>query len=241
MKKSIGLAISVLALASTAAMADGLEVYGNAGVPQVGVGVGYGINERITVRSDFSTAFRYSKDFHYRSFDYNAKFKNDKLNMMVDYFPFESNGFRLTGGLGLGNTKLTATGHSDAGEQSFKVGGKEYKVNLDGSDTLDAETKYPAVSPYLGIGWGHDVKRKNKGQWSFTADLGMYLGNPKTTVSINSSLREKLIESQLGTQTREEATAELDSRIEQEKHKIEDKVEKFKVVPVLMLGVTYRF
>ena len=221
---------------------DGLELYGKAGIPGVGLGVGYGVNEKFTVRGDFTTVGRYSKSFHQKSFNYDAKLKSDKLDIAADFFPLENLGFRFTGGLSLTNTQLTAQGMSDKQEeQSFKIGGKTYKVQLDSTDTVDAKVKYPKVQPYLGIGWGHDVKRKKSGQWSFTADLGVYFGSPKTTIDINDNLREKLINSQLDTQTRDEAIAELDRRIDKEKSDLKKEVEKLKVIPVVMFGLTYRF
>lgn len=71
-----------------------------------------------------------------------------------------------------------------------------------------------------------------------SADLGFYAGKPKTTVSINSDLRQKLVDSQGGT---EAAVKELDSRLAQETEKVKDKVEKYKVIPVVNFGVTYHF
>lgn len=233
---------AVAVLFSGTALAENLEVYGKAGFPGVGVGVGYGINSKVTVRGDFTTAGRISRDFDYRSFDYEAKFKGDKLNVNADYFPFENNAFRLTTGLGFGRTELTATGRSQGSStQTFKIGGKTYSVDLTSNDTLDAKTRYPAVSPYFGIGWGHDVARKKAGNWGFTADLGFYAGKPKTSVSINSDLYEKLVNSQLSSQTADEARAELDSRIATETAKVKDKVEKLKVIPVVNVGFTYNF
>ncbi|QMT31243.1 outer membrane beta-barrel protein [Alysiella filiformis] len=231
------------ALAATfvfqAAQAEDLEVYGKAGIPGVGVGVGYGVSDNVTVRGDLTTLGNIKRDFHYRAFDFDAKLKTNKLNVHADYFPMEDNAFRLTTGLGFGKTSLEATGKSDSSsKQTFKLGGKTYEVNLTGNDTLDVEVKYPAVSPYFGIGWGHDVKRKKAGEWGFSADLGFYAGKPKTTVSINSDLRQKLVDSQGGT---EAAVKELDSRLAQETEKVKDKVEKYKVIPVVNFGVTYHF
>lgn len=245
------LSYSIAALAATLALstanaqnfAENLEVYGKAGVPGVGVGVGYGINDNVTVRGDFSTLGRINRSFNHRAFDFDAKFKTDKVNINADYFPMPNNAFRLTTGLGFGRTELTATGKSEGNSsQTFKVGGKTYTVDLTSNDTLDVELKYPAVSPYFGIGWGHDVKRKKAGEWGFTADLGFYAGKPKTTVSINSDLRQKLVESDVSRfGSVAAAEQELDKRIAKETEKVKDKVEKFKVVPMLNVGFTYNF
>lgn len=241
------LSYSIVALATAFAFgtvnAQDLEVYGKAGIPGVGVGVGYGVNEDVTVRGDFTTVGSIKRDFNYRAFDFDAKASSNKLNVNADYFPMKNNAFRLTTGLGFGSSKLTATGKSEGNsKQTFKVGGKTYEVDLSSNDTLDVELKYPTVSPYFGIGWGHDVKRKKAGEWGFTADLGFYAGKPKTSVNINSDLRQKLIDSdvsRLGSV--EAAEQELDNRIATETRKVKDKVEKYKVIPVLNVGFTYNF
>lgn len=237
------LSYSIAALFATVSMgsaaAENLEVYGKAGIPGVGVGVGYGVSDNVTVRADVSTLGTISRDFHHRAFDFDSKLKTNKLNVHADYFPMQSNAFRLTTGLGFGRTELTATGKSEGkSKQTFKLDGKTYEVDLTSNDTLDVKVKYPAVSPYFGIGWGHDVKRKKAGEWGFTADLGFYAGKPKTSVSINSDLRDKLVSSQGGT---EEAVKELDYRLAQETNKVKDKVEKFKVIPAVSVGFTYNF
>lgn len=247
----IKLSYSIAALAATLTLGTAnaqnftqdLEVYGKAGVPGVGVGVGYGINDNVTVRGDFTTLGRINRNFNHRAFDFDAKLKTDKVNINADYFPMQNNAFRLTTGLGFGRTALTATGKSEGNSsQTFKVGGKTYNVDLTANDTLDVELKYPAVSPYFGIGWGHDVKRKKAGEWGFTADLGFYAGKPKTNVSINSDLRQKLVESDVSSfGSVEAAEQELDNRIATETQKVKDKVEKYKVIPVLSVGVTYHF
>lgn len=241
------LSYSMLALGATLAVgavnAQDLEVYGKAGLPGFGVGVGYGVSEDLTVRGDFTTIGSVKRDFNHRSFDFDAKLNANKLNVNADYFPMDNNAFRLTTGLGFGSTKLKATGKSEGNsKQTFKVGGKTYEVNLTSNDTLDVELKYPAVSPYFGIGWGHDVKRKQAGEWGFTADLGFYAGKPKTSVSINSDLRQKLVNSDLSRfGSVAEAEKELDKRLNEETAKVKDKVEKFKVIPVLNVGFTYNF
>lgn len=241
-KLSLTIAAATALTFSGAALAENLSVYGKAGLSGVGAGVGYGINESVTVRGDFTTAARIKRKFDQSAFNYEAKLKSDKLNINADYFPFESNAFRVTTGLGFGRSELSATGRSqNQSTQKFKIGDKTYSVNLTSNDTLDATTKYPAVSPYFGIGWGHDVARKKSGEWGFVADLGFYAGKPKTTVTINSNLREKLVQSQLSEQTVQQANAELDRRIATETQKVKDKVEKLKVIPVLNVGFTYNF
>lgn len=226
------------------------EVYGNIGFPQVGIGAGYGINDQFTVRGDISTLGSISRDFDEGDVKYKAKLHNNKFNVFADYFPM-SNGFRLTGGLGLGKTELKADGHSRVtGKQGFTIGDQRYTVNLDGEDSVGARVKYPTVSPYFGIGWGHNIKTTQSGSWGFTADLGVFVGSPKTTIHTSSSLNDKLVEVQaklasagadITDEQRKKAQAEIDKRIDIEKKKIDDRIGKYKIIPMISVGATYRF
>ena len=238
------IAIAGLASLTNIAIAEDIEVYSNAGAPGINVGIGYGINEKLTIRSDFMTAGRISRSFNQRGFHYEGKLKSDKLNINADYFLFD-NGFRVTAGLGLGRTKIDATGHSrESGGQTVRIGGKKYSIpSLDSNDTLHANVKYPAVSPYLGIGWGHNVKQKKAGEWGFNADLGLYVGNPKTKVGVSDSLYAKLIEAEQksGTANIEQAKINVNNRIDRESSKIKDRLEKYKVIPAISVGVSYFF
>lgn len=239
----VGMAFLALGVNTVHAEGAQYEVYGKAGVPGVGVGVGVGLNEHITLRSDVTTAGRINRDFNHRGFDFDAEFKSDKLNVYADYFPFIDNGFRVTTGLGFGSTQVNAVGRSEeASTQTFRIGGKRYQVDLNSNDTLNVSMKYPKASPYFGLGWGHNIQQKSSGQWGFTADLGVYVGKPKTTVSMNSDLRDRLaqFDQNRGLVTAD-AYAEVDRRVEREKVKIQEKIEKYKAVPAISVGVSYNF
>ena len=243
----LGMGLSGAALANDTADKK-FEVYGKAGLPNIAVGGGYGINEQLTVRGDLGV-MGISRDFDEGDVKYSAKFRNNKANVYADYFPM-SNGFRLTGGLALGRAELKADGTAKVTQNAtFELGGKEYKVTIDGNDKVSAKVKYPAFSPYLGLGWGHNIKTA-KGVWGFTADLGVFIGSPKTSISLSNSLNDKLVEAQAkaagaGAQISDEqmaqAQAEINRRIDDEKKKIQDKVAKVKVLPMISVGASYRF
>lgn len=245
MKKVTVLALSILGALSGQTLAqeiDDFNVYGRAGLPGFGVGLGYALNDNLTLRTDLTTLGTIKRDFKQGDVDYQAKLKNDKINVMLDYFPFES-GFRFTSGIGLLSTKLSATGHGRSlTNHTFKIGDKTYNVAIDGNDSVNAEYKYPAISPYIGLGFGHHIKQQNGGEWGFLFDMGLYLGKGKSSVSINDSLNQKLLnaEQSLGTSTAE-AQRIVNNSIEAEKRNFADKVSKYKVLPAISIGVSYHF
>ncbi|UOP04108.1 hypothetical protein [Conchiformibius kuhniae] len=244
--KKIVLGLLAWAGIAGSALADDnhrFEAYGKAGLPNIAGGVAYGINDKVTVRGDIGL-FGISRDFDEGDVKYTAKVRNHKANVYADYFPM-SNGFRLTGGAALGRTTIEANGTAQVTqEQTFKLGGEKYTVQIDGNDKVKASVKYPAFSPYLGIGWGHNVKT-GKGAWGFNADLGVFIGSPKTTVSLSNELNDKLVAAAAkGGATPAEIAkgqAEINSRLDEEKKKIQDNVGKVKALPMVSVGVSYRF
>lgn len=250
--------ISVLGTGSAGVFAEDMasdvgnnvQVYGNLGLSGVGVGVGYGVNEHFTVRSDISTMGKINKNFNEDDIAYKAKFKNHKVNLLADYFPSSNSGFRFTGGVGLGRTKLEADGFAKRiHSASFTIGDRRYDVDIDGKDSVHADVKYPNVSPYLGIGWGHNIAQKKSG-WGFVADVGVSIGSPKTHINVSNSLNDKLVDAQaklsgagvnITDAQKAAAQAEVNNRIDAEKKKVQDKIGKFRVIPTLSVGVSYTF
>jgi hypothetical protein len=82
------------------------------------------------------------------------------------------------------------------------------------------------AAPYLGIGWGNVAGAGV----NFYADLGvMYMGSPKATLSADCS---GLSASQCSA---------LQSQVASEQSALEDKLHRFKVYPVLNIGITIGF
>lgn len=230
------IAAALLAFTATGAYATSLQsesnvgfaaepsrhsLYVKGGLLGVGMGYAYGINERFTVRGDFTTIGSYNRSGHVGHVDYDLKLRNDVATLSVDYFPFDS-GFRLTGGLGLRDT--TVSGNATATE--FR------DVPFDSSDALYAKVKWPTVAPYLGIGWGHNNAQYTKAGWGFIADLGVYIGKPSYSLRANDSAMAKLNAYSGGN-----GQAMLDA----ETREWEDKLNKFKLFPTAYVGVSYRF
>lgn len=64
MKKLQVLLLSTLIASPAVALADSnLEFYGKAGIPGIGVGVGAGVHDKVSVRADITTLGSISRDF----------------------------------------------------------------------------------------------------------------------------------------------------------------------------------
>jgi hypothetical protein len=219
--------ISALALASSSAAAATHEVYGKAGFLGVGLGYSHGVSEKFTLRGDVTTAGSFSRNGSSSDFDYKAKLRNNVVTLYGDWFPL-NNGFRLSAGLGVRDTRITGDGRpNDAG--TVTIG--DTTIGFDGADSAHARVKYPTVAPYLGIGWGHNVGQQSQAGWGFVADLGVYYGKPKVDFDVSNSVRQKLSAQGVNAQ----------SEIDKQRDEIKDKVEKYKFMPVIYVGASYRF
>ena len=134
------------------------------------------------------------------------------LAFYADWFPVESSGWRLTGGVQTGTNKLTLSAKPTG---SVTIGGNTY-TNVNFAAAIDLGS----TAPYVGVGYS---SRINKGRGlTFFSDLGLRLGSAKASLSESTGLVSQ---------------ADLDA----EKVKIEDKIKVLKYFPVVGFGLGYRW
>jgi hypothetical protein len=218
------MAALAISLGSVSAMANAGEIYLKGGFLGVGAGYAHGVNERFTLRGDVTTIGNYSKNGTSSDFDYKGRLKNDTANLYGDWFPF-ANGFRLTAGLNVRDTRITAKARPNSSGE-ITIG--DTTITFDGGDTADAKVKYPDVTPYIGIGWGHNVAQRKSGSWGFVADAGVSIGKPKVSFDVSNSVRAKL-------------GADASAEIDKQRDEIKDKLGKYNVFPTVYVGVSYVF
>lgn len=214
--------IALLAATGTLAYAD--EVYVGVGFPGLST-VGYvkAFGDSANIRGELSGGASWNAQGSYETVHGDFKLKSTTAGVYGDWFPFETNGFRLVGGLVAGDTQatLTATGTGTAnigGAVNVDLRNEYYKVKL----------TMPSVAPYVGLGYGH--RSSAKPGLGFYADLGFQVGTMKVTSE--TSVVGKF-DGNGNTITAED--------VAQQDKKIRDSVNKLKVLPVLSVGLTYRF
>lgn len=149
--------------------------------------------------------------------DYKAEAEAGLMSFSVlgDYFPFQSSSFRLTAGLMFNlneiNTVLTPV-------ESYTVGGDVYTP--DDLGTLDANIKFNAIAPYIGLGFGNPTGGDSG--FGFVFELGtMYQGGSIVALTANGLLEP--------------------SASEDQEELIEDNLSWFNWYPVVSLGLSYKF
>jgi hypothetical protein len=216
MKRALLIAVVLTTL--TGASRAG-EIYGGAGLPGLMLGYAQPIDERFTVRGDWATLGSHRKQITEEGVTYDAKGSFNRLGLFADWFV--SGGFRLTGGMTFNNFKADLVAQGD-GVTQFTVGGRTFVA--DPADRLDVKIRYPKVTPYLGVGYGHQLG----GGWGFTFDLGASYG--RATVS----------ETHSGPNLGNPAVV-TQADIDAEMAELRDGVAKVRYVPQVSLGFSYRF
>ena len=193
------------------------EVYVHGGTVGAGVGAALPLTSWAGVHAEFE-GLGFSHSFNVSGNDYDGHLKLLQGGLYLDLFPFSSSGFRLTAGALINDDELTGQAVPNA-QGNYKIGDEFVPaVGPAPSTTITL----PRVMPYLGIGYGHKPVSKGFG---LTFDLGVAYGRPRTTYNVPA------IYSQLTSQ----------ANIDQEEQNISNKVERYKVYPVVQIGVSYRF
>ena len=196
------------------------EIYAGGGLPGVMLGYAHPIDQNFTVRSDWATLGTRQQQLTEGGVRYDAKLGFQRLGVFGDWFP-GSGGFRLT--LGATFNKLTAdlVARGD-GVTTFTIGGTSFVA--DPADRLNVTVTYPRVTPYLGVGYGHQLSEG----WGFTFDLGASYGKVTLTETRSGpNLGNPAVVSQ--------------ADVDRELVELRDVAAKVRYIPQISLGFSYRF
>lgn len=217
---------AVVALAATAGLASpaaAQSLYAGLGTTGLFAGYGHRYGDSLGARAEVSWLPSVGRSFSEDGIDYTGDAKSLRLAALGDWHPLRG-AFRLSVGLSGGRSSGTFTGAPSSGS-SISIGGATVPVGP--ADRYDVKAEFPSVMPYVGIGWGHAI---TKG-WGLSADVGVLVGSPKVTGTLSPSLRAKIA-----------ATGrDPDAELERELQTVRDTAAKIDVVPVLSLGLSYRW
>lgn len=185
----------------------------------LGFGVGFAIpvTENVSGRlslSKFNYAFQTTSD----QINYDSTWKLESVAALADWHVF-SGITHLTAGLIYNNNEFDMNATPAGG--SYTINGQTYTASQVG--TLNANITFNKVAPYLGFGWsGHPRKTG----FSFKSDIGvMFQGSPKSSMSASGAAAGSPLAADVAA-----AQAKLDSDLE-----------KFKLYPVISVGMAYAF
>lgn len=126
------------------------------------------------------------------SIDVEGKLNMTNFKLLVDVFPFKSSSFHVTVGAYIGLAKFLQVYNKENGalssitqynralpdnqQMGLKLG--DYLLKPDDNGNVEADIKVNGFKPYLGIGFGRAVPRKNRVGFMF--EMGcQFWGSPK--------------------------------------------------------------
>jgi hypothetical protein len=212
------LACLFLATGLAPASARAGEVYSGIGFPGLMVGYAHAVSDLVSLRTDFATLGSRTKNGDQEGINYRGTAKFSRLGVFADYFPW-GNGFRLTGGLTINQTRIDLASDFHAGEV-VTIGNSTLLVPASGY-YFNVHVKVPNVTPYLGLGWGHQGIESG---WGLVADLGASIGRAQIEVSTNLA-----------------SAGVTPADIDRETSEIKDGVGKIRLIPQATIGISYRY
>ena len=177
-----------LALAATLPMAaqagqNGV-VFTQVGVTGIGIGYAQSVAPDFAIRGQVSALPNVSGTGPVKfgslgdTGQVNANLTWSAVQIVADWYPSKGNGFRVSGGLVINNSKLALDGTGKVGPQNVNING-EVKVS-DG------------VAPYLGI--GYSTRPKDAKGWGFMVDAGVAFQKPTASLTIPDPAQAALLE-----------------------------------------------
>lgn len=220
MKNFACIAIAALALGLQATVrAQGVA----AGLKIGTLGPGAEVVASIAPRLDFRVSGNYVA-FGYNTtvdnMDYTGDLRLASLIGMLDLHPF-GGGFRLTGGMGINDSKIDLTGKSTT--PVTKVGDHYYPSAQVGEILGDAT--FDKFAPYAGIGYGNAFDKD--GNLTFSFDLGvLFQGAAKINLRATGPAR---------------TSPAFQTDLQKEQDDAQEVSDKIRLYPVISLGFCYKF
>jgi len=217
------MALAVAGLFPVMANASNFAAYGSAGTNGFGLGAGTTINEKFGARLGFNT-FKINADQKDANGNYGVDLKLMTVSGLADYYPW-SGKFRATAGAVYNGNKATITAQPTGTNYTFN--GVQYNSSDVGS--FAGEMTFNSVAPYLGIGWGNPAAQDK--QWGMTMDIGvLFQGSPKVSNTVTC-----------GSLTTPTTCADMRTNVAAGAAQLETDLKNFKYMPVVNVGISYRF
>lgn len=220
--RSFSILACLVAAATGVSGAQAQAVAARLGTTGYGAEFALGLTEHLAVRGGYGAG-----SFNYNVTESDVKYKT-RLKpsvglLTLDVHPF-AGWFRLSGGLGLNNTKADGTADTTSG--TIDINGTTYNTSEVG--IVQGKITFKKAAPYLGLGWG--TPAKSSAGLYFTSDIGVMFS--KATGTINGTCAPSLPAP---------TCAALQSDLDAEAASFKHDVEKVKYYPVITLGLGWRF
>ena len=167
--------------------------------------------------------FSYDTDFATDDVNYEAEIDFSQVGGFVDLHPFDNSLF-VSGGLYAGDRSVEVSATSN---RPAEIGNVVFTPQQIG--TLTGSVDFGGAAPFLGVGFNNTFR--TAGRIGFKAVVGAAFGE-EPTVSLRRTAGEPL---PAAIQT------QFDQELRNEERELQEDAEDLKTLPVVQVGLTYRF
>lgn len=266
MKRNLVLStiVGTMLLSSSVFAGENTSIGVKFGTFGIGADVKYKFNEQLAARAGFDMYSINDIKIEDEEVTYNFDVKLRDMYALADWHPWKGS-FRTSTGLFINSSNVdgTITPSIAAGEKiEFDFNGKHYEYNTEELGSISTIADFDPVAPYLGFGWDTSFG-KEKG-WGFTFDVGVvFQGSMSTSYSLNFGDAldiDKEIEKETAhlpngaikdakiaeikenvANKRADIKRELTAELDKEMGTLQDELDKYKILPIVAIGVNYKF
>lgn len=193
------------------------------GTTGIGVEGQFQATDLLTLRAA-GDVFTYEDEFSTPEIRYNAEADAGTVSAFLDLHPFR-NGFFVSGGGFFGERSIQLAGTTSREGRLL-----EQTFTPEQFGRLVGEAEFGAAAPFVGLGYNNTFR--TQGPIGFKVLVGVAFNVDEPSVTLR---REG------GVPLSPELQAEFDVEREQQESELEEDVNSFNSVPVVQLGLTYRF
>ena len=220
--------LSISTLASAQEAQEGVKLTLTPQLSTLGAGVSigsYSLGNNFKLRGNIN-GLTVDKDFRNNSVLYSGKLNLQSAGLIGDYYFSETSGFHASAGLYYNNNSVKGTGTYN-GNVAVNTGMGVININPSTYGNVGFEATFPKVAPYFGLGYHTQAKEG----LSFALDLGLlYQGNAKMTYDMPGAY-----------QSLANVNPAFNTLVQNNKQYLQDQANKFKIYPVISIGVGYTF
>ena len=213
----------------------GVGVAMKAGALGAGLDVAVPVSRRLNVRAGFA-AMTLRTGFEDDGIDYDGRVALRTFTGHLDWFALGGSFHISPGVLVTAGDQVVASASVPAGEM-FRLGDQEFMSHAMDPVSGTASAAFPRVSPALVIGWGNIVP-SGSDRWSFPLELGVvYTRSPTTSLALRGTACTAD-----GGECRDLADEPgLRAAVEQQEDRLDAELAPLRFLPIVSLGVGYRF
>jgi opacity protein-like surface antigen len=218
-------AVSALVCASAAQAQDGRFAIGpQVGTTGVGIEAQFKVSDRITLRGGFDS-LSFDEEVEGDGILYDGELDFSTGGIFADLHP-TGGAFFLSAGVYFGDRRVNVSGTPAPGT-TVEIGDDTFTAAQVG--TLNGTLDFGSTAPFMGLGWNNTFTRSRR--WGFKFLVGAAFGSdPDATLTRVG-----------GSALSPADQARLDAELRAEEIEIEKEADRFKVFPVVQLGLAYRF